>query len=48
MTNPDETVYGEPVSDLMPGLIAFHDASRIDADGMFRSSVVLQPVERVV
>jgi len=40
----DRIVYGERVSALMPGLIAFGDAAFIDAEGMYRSSVILDPV----
>ena len=41
--NPDEAAYGEPIADLMPGLMAFCDGASIDEDGMFQSSVRLEP-----
>ena len=43
MDAEQETVYGERVGDLLPGLFAFKDAMSIDDDGMYRSSVTLQP-----
>lgn len=43
MDIPNETVYGEPIADLMPGLVALCEEMTIDGEGMFRSSVVLDP-----
>jgi hypothetical protein len=43
MTLRDETVYGERVGDLLPGLRAFHEASEVAEDGSIHSSVTLEP-----
>jgi hypothetical protein len=36
-------VYGEHVADLLPGLFAFRDAMHLGEDGMYHSSVCLEP-----
>lgn len=41
----DKVVYGERVGDLLPGLLKFKDGMRIEADGSYRSTVTLTPVE---
>lgn len=36
------TVYGEPVGDVLPGLVALADSMRPGPDGMYRGSVTLE------
>jgi hypothetical protein len=43
MSLRDETVCGERVGDLLPGLLAFRDAAVYDNHGGFQSSVTLEP-----
>jgi len=43
MSLRDETVYGERVGDVLPGLQAFMDAAVYDDQGWFHSSVALEP-----
>jgi hypothetical protein len=43
MSLRDETVYGERVRDLLPGLLAFRDAAVYDDRGGFQSAVTLEP-----
>jgi hypothetical protein len=43
MSLRDETVYGERIADVLPGLQAFMDAAVYDDTGGFESSVTLAP-----
>jgi hypothetical protein len=43
MSLRDETVYGERIGDVLPGLRAFMDAAVYDDRGGLRSSVTLPP-----
>jgi hypothetical protein len=43
MSLRDETVYGERIGDVLPGLRAFMDAAVYDDRGGFESSVTLAP-----
>ncbi|HET6964104.1 MAG TPA: DUF222 domain-containing protein [Acidimicrobiales bacterium] len=45
MTIHSQTIYGETLEDLLPGLIAVAEAMQIGADGMFHASVKLAPRE---
>lgn len=45
MTTHSQTIYGETVEDLLPALVAFADAVRTGAEGMFHASVALAPRE---
>src|SRR3954453_4270536 len=41
--NTSEIVYGEQISDLLPGLFAARDSMTIGRDGRYHSSVTLEP-----
>lgn len=43
MDTISQTVYGEAVEDLLPGLLAITEAMQVDADGMFHAEVALAP-----
>jgi Domain of unknown function (DUF222) len=45
MLTKDNVVYGERVKDLLPGLLKFRDAATFDDDGMWTSSITLDPTE---
>lgn len=40
-----QTVYGEAIEDLLPGLVTIAGAMQFGADGMFRADVTLAPKE---
>jgi len=39
----ESSIYGEPIEDLLPGLLAIQDAMTLGADGMYRGSFALGP-----
>jgi hypothetical protein len=45
MHTKDIVVYGERVKDLLPGLRKFRDTMTFDDDGMWTSSITLDPTE---
>ena len=42
-----QIIYGEAFEDLVPGLLALADGMTVDADGMWRVSIALQPKDGV-